>query len=275
MRKYNLLVRGVYTLKVSTIIQSSLLFLSTLVVFIGFSHQVLGRSMVSAQQSIPLIQLPVSLPNVHSLPKHVLLNVPAVNQWPELPNGCEVTSLSMLLQFEGIDVNNTTLANEIARAHTPRKIVHGVTVQWGDPNDGFVGSMRDFDDGYGVFNGPIDALAQKYLGADVDDQTGRSSKTLWEDLATGRPVEVWTNVWFEHLPSYDWMTWQSDHGPVRATMEEHAVVLVGYSKHEVYINNPENGDKDEAVARGPFLASWRQMGRQTITVKDPILHGLT
>jgi uncharacterized protein YvpB len=203
---------------------------------------------------------------VGPLPASVDLTVPAVDQWPTLPNGCEVTALSMLLDYEGIKVSNVTLAGEIARAKTPRQVVNGQTVRWGDPNNGFVGSMRDFDDGYGVYNGPIAALASKYLGTDVDDQTGCRSRVLWDDLASGRPVVVWTNVWFEYLPSYDWETWQSDHGPITASMEEHAVLLVGYSAHHVYVNNPENGDQSEAVPMSSFLASWRQFGRQAVTV---------
>ena len=33
------------------------------------------------------------------LPEAVLLDVPVVYQWPEMPNGCEATALTMLLQY--------------------------------------------------------------------------------------------------------------------------------------------------------------------------------
>jgi len=201
---------------------------------------------------------------VSPLPAHALLSAPAIDQWPALPNGCEVTALSMLLQFEGVPVSNMTLAHEVARAKTPRVVKNGQVVRWGDPDNGFVGSMRHWSDGFGVYNGPIAALARRYLGGDVWDQTGTDSSRLLRDLATGRPVEVWTNVTFK--PVYDWVTWQSDHGPVTVTYDEHAVLLVGYTRDDIILNNPENGAKDEKVPRGAFLASWRQMGRQAITV---------
>lgn len=42
------------------------------------------------------------------------LNVPLENQLPDLPNGCEVTSLSMLLNYYDIKVNKYDLADNIA-----------------------------------------------------------------------------------------------------------------------------------------------------------------
>lgn len=38
------------------------------------------------------------------------LNVPIENQMPDLPNGCEVTSLAMLLNYYGIKVTKEDLA---------------------------------------------------------------------------------------------------------------------------------------------------------------------
>lgn len=41
------------------------------------------------------------------------LNVPIENQMPDLPNGCEVTSLSMMMNYYGIRVTKNELANNI------------------------------------------------------------------------------------------------------------------------------------------------------------------
>ncbi|MCV5434324.1 C39 family peptidase, partial [Escherichia coli] len=42
-------------------------------------------------------------------------NVPFIKQLPELPRGCEVTSLAMLLQYKGVQVDKMQLASEIHR----------------------------------------------------------------------------------------------------------------------------------------------------------------
>lgn len=41
------------------------------------------------------------------------INVPLIAQRPELPSGCEVTSLAMALKFYGVNVSKTTLANKM------------------------------------------------------------------------------------------------------------------------------------------------------------------
>lgn len=47
--------------------------------------------------------------------KRVVLNVPLINQMddPKLYNGCEVTSLAMVLNYNGIDVTKSELADNI------------------------------------------------------------------------------------------------------------------------------------------------------------------
>lgn len=43
------------------------------------------------------------------------MDVPLISQNPELKNGCEVTSLAMVLQYAGIKVNKLELANSIKK----------------------------------------------------------------------------------------------------------------------------------------------------------------
>ncbi|PWI58489.1 C39 family peptidase [Sulfoacidibacillus thermotolerans] len=224
-----------------------------------------AKQIIDNLNSLMKGQLPSASGKFVPMPVRQLLPVKVISQLPELPNGCEVTSLSMLLQFEGIPVTNMTLASEIARAQTPLVEDQGQVVRWGNPNDGFVGHMSR-QPGFGVYNGPIAQLMEKYLPNDVLNLTGATKQTILRVLASGRPVEAWTNVYFR--PVTDFVTWMSDHGPVRTTFDEHAVVLVGYGKHSVYLDNPLTGEEAERVNAKLFWASWIQMGRQAVTVKQ-------
>ncbi len=252
---------------------SPYLFAQQLSLFHGTGIEDSGATLTSAvaQQILNNLTYVVQgdLPNAahqfEPMPRKVLLPVKIISQFPELPNGCEVTSLSMLLQFEGVPVTNVTLASQIARAKTPLVEKNGQVVRWGNPNDGFVGHMSS-QPGYGVFNGPIAALMKKYLPNNVENLTGDTQQQIIRVLESGRPVEAWTNVYFR--PVYNWVSWISDHGPVRATFDEHAVVLVGYGRDSVYLDNPFNGDQAQRVTAQSFWASWRQMGSQAVTVKQ-------
>jgi uncharacterized protein YvpB len=54
-------------------------------------------------------------------------------------------------------------------------------------------------------------------------------------------------------------------GDVRATFQEHAVLLVGYDKDHVYLNDPLSGQKQLQLEKSTFLPSWEALGKQAIT----------
>jgi uncharacterized protein YvpB len=208
----------------------------------------------------------------------VRIRVRALSQFPELPYGCEVTSLAMLLAWAGHPVSNTVLAGEIARDPTPPVLraipgFHGnplmEVTRWGNPNEGFVGSMtgRNGALGYGVYHGPVVRLLRRILPGRAEDLTGAAWTRILSVVAGGTPVVVWTTITFQ--PTREWVTWQSPEGPVTATPLEHAVLVVGYTPTSILINNPYNGEALEPVARGPFVAAWKQLGAQAVTVRMP------
>lgn len=209
------------------------------------------------------------------LPASYLIHVPGKDQYPQLPNGCEVTSLAMLMTAEGHPVSKMTLAAEMPK--DPTKLVltsyttsNGKTANkvqfWGNPNIGFVGSVYKAGYGYGIYNAPMYKFLNQLLPGRALNMTGDSFSAILQHVAQGIPVEVWTTTTFQ--PTTDWVTWQSPEGPVTATPYEHAVLVVGYSPGYLYINNPLNGEAAQKVAEGPFLGAWQQLGKQAITVKS-------
>jgi len=199
-----------------------------------------------------------------ALPAKTLLAAPLISQLPALFNGCEVTSLAMLLQFEHINVTNLTLASQVTRDPTPLVTNSvGAIVSWGNPNSGFVGSISGKEPGFGVYHGPIAALLNRYMPGRALDLTGSPLATIIATVASGRPVIMWTT--FNFLPVDDWITWQSPTGPVRTTMSEHAVLLVGYDKTDFYVNDPLTAQLDQ-IPQASFRQSWIDLGRQAVTV---------
>lgn len=210
------------------------------------------------------------------MPSHMLIHVVGIDQYPQLPNGCEVTSLAMLMAAVGHPVSKMTLAAQMPKDPTQLVLdtttnASGQTVHhveyWGNPNVGFVGSVYQAGDGYGIYHGPMTKFLNQLLPGQAEDLTGSSFHTILQHVAAGIPVEVWTTITFK--PTTDWVTWQSPEGPVKATPLEHAVLLVGYGPGVLYVNNPLNGEAAEKIPEAPFLQSWDQLGQQAITVKLP------
>jgi uncharacterized protein YvpB len=220
-----------------------------------------------------LLQIPVTKTNAFvefdltsiALKDSVLLDAPVINQMPELPRGCEVTSLAMLLQYAGVQADKMVLADQIKKDPTPYHKENG-QVYFGHPNTGFVGDMYSYHNpGLGVYHRPIAELAQNYLPGKIYDFTGADFEEIKRHLSDERAVWVIINTAYRHLePSY-FQTWQTPSGPVDITYKEHSVLITGYDANFVYFNDPLTGVKNKKAPIKDFEQSWVQMGRQAIT----------
>ncbi|WP_242237003.1 C39 family peptidase [Bacillus cereus group sp. BfR-BA-01316] len=192
--------------------------------------------------------------------KVMLSNVPLIQQLPELDRGCEVTSLTMMLQYAGVSVDKMKLANEIKKVDF---LDDGVR---GNPNEGFVGNIYTFSEsGYGVYHGPLFQLAKKYLPSEAVDLTGKSIGELYKSVNNGQPVVMITNATYAPLDEDEFTIWETNSGDVSITYNEHCVVLVGYDKESVYIQDPLNERPNISVSRADFEKAWVQMGSQAIS----------
>jgi uncharacterized protein YvpB len=193
------------------------------------------------------------------------LFAPIVRQMPELNRGCEVTSLSMMLGSAGISSNKMTLALQVKKDPTPyRKI--GLKIYFGNPNYGFVGNMYTFSKpGFGVFNGPIEELANQYMPNRVVNLSGQSFDEVLNYVSAGHPVWVITTSWFKPVPDQYWQTWYTPQGQIRITMKEHSVLITGYDSKYVYFNDPLDGQKNKAIPLNQFIGGWKQYGSQAIS----------
>jgi uncharacterized protein YvpB len=196
---------------------------------------------------------------------NVMLSAPLIPQLPELRNGCEITSLAMLLQFSGVKKSKMALAAELKRDPTPVKYEeNGQISVWGDPNKGFVGDITGKKIGYSVYHGPLLDLLKRYQKSAVD-LSGGTLYALEKKLKAGYPVVVWTTTNYQAPADKLWRTWVSPTGKIRATFSEHCVLLVGFDLNNVYINDPLSNKKQLKINKTIFLSGWYALGKQAIS----------
>ena len=193
----------------------------------------------------------------------VALDVPVDFQNPELPRGCEVTALAMLMRFHGIDTDKMTLAEKIAKCSVKRENING-NIHWGDPNDGFIGDMYDFSkQGLGVYHKPIFDLLTSYT-PNAKDITGGEFTDIEYYLSEGLPVWVIINSLYDFLGQAEFQTWHTPNGIIQITYRMHASVVTGFDEKYIYFSDPLYGaivkDRESAVA------AWEQMGRQAVII---------
>ncbi|WP_245799363.1 C39 family peptidase [Virgibacillus siamensis] len=190
-----------------------------------------------------------------------VLDVPLINQMapPQIYNGCEVTSLAMVLNYHDYNVTKSELANQIPRV--PLTYENGLK---GNPNKGFVGDMED-GPGLTVYHGPIYNLAANYAGSKAVDLTGKPAEVIFQYVAEGMPVWVITTT--NSVPVNNFQTWNTPSGKMEVTFSVHSVVVTGFDENHVYINNPY-GSKNQQLSKENFIAAWEQMGSQAVTIKN-------
>ncbi|PZE22565.1 C39 family peptidase [Paenibacillus xerothermodurans] len=195
--------------------------------------------------------------------KSAMLEAPVVRQLPELPSGCELTSLTMLLQFYGVQKDKMKLLPEMKRDTTPLRMgKNGEIVFWGNPNTGFVGEITGAAKGFGIYHTALFELQHKYIPTAID-LTNEPFHKLEQQLREGIPSVVWTTIDYK-VPN-KWTVWDTPIGPIKTTFMEHAVLLVGFDEQNVYVNDPLSGKAQVKIDKAQFLQTWEAMGRQALS----------
>lgn len=154
--------------------------------------------------------------------KRVDIEMKLILQNPELPNGCEVTSLAMVLDYLGYRVDKCVLSDD----YMPKAPV-------GQANfyEEYVGNPRE-QSGLGCYAPVIVATANNFLQTRKSnfcarDYTGSSFYEVINQLDSGNPVIVWISSYMDTEPrlTTKWLvngeslTWKSN---------LHCVVVSGY-----------------------------------------------
>lgn len=193
-----------------------------------------------------------------------------ISQLPELPTGCEITALTILLRHYGFDAEKTDLArNYLPKSWGNARYVDGVTYK-DSFFDYFIGDP--FSNGYGCFSGAIETAAEEYIashggGFTVRNISGCSPDTLYEYVADGLPVLCWATDGMIAPEYYE--TWYDNDTGERLDwyLNEHCFVLAGYDVNEgtVTLNDPMKGIITYSIDK--FETRFEQMYSQAILIR--------
>lgn len=195
------------------------------------------------------------------------LSVPEVLQLPQLPNGCEVTSLTALLQYRGFAANKLDLAYGYVPREDFAESPYGIIGP--DPEHAYVGDPATAS-GYYCFAAPLAQGANQYLqemGSTMHafDVTGVTDKGLELYIRGGDPVVVWITLDLSapRTGSFTWLI--RDAGKVYWPYSNlHCVVLMGWGRDTCTLMDPLQGIR--TVNQQAFLNCFKQMGRRALVI---------
>jgi uncharacterized protein YvpB len=187
------------------------------------------------------------------------IHVPLIKQ--VLQDDCEATALSMILAYRGRRVGQLALQEQVAHAKPLDPIISASGSEvWGDPSLGFVGRADGGGPagGFGVYQGPIAALARRH-GVSLDDLSGDRPPAIYRVLLAGHPVLAWVA-----LSNGPFATWQTPAGQaVHVNYGEHAVVLTGLGPAGISVNDPLSGSR-LTWPKPQFEQMWAALGRRAL-----------
>lgn len=199
----------------------------------------------------------------------VYIDMENILQNPELPVGCEITALTILLRHYGFDAEKT----DMAKNYLPTSWGNARTVDGKLYKDSFFDYFigDPFSRGYGCFSPAIEKAANKYIsshggGYTVKNISGCHPDTLYEYLIAGTPVLCWATDGMIEPEYYE--TWYDNATGEKLDwyLNEHCFVLAGFNiaNSTVTLNDPMKGIIDYNIDK--FEIRFKQMYSQAIVI---------
>jgi len=198
----------------------------------------------------------------------VLLDVPVVLQRPALPNGCEITALTAVINFYGYDVKHTTMSD----TYLPKQNFEYRNGERYGPNPyvAYIGNPREAKSGFFCYAPPIVEAANRYLSSinstrRAIDISGTTWRQIIDYLDAGVPVVIWVTEDLEKIkPGFSWRL-LSTGALFTAPGNLHAVVLTGHSGVDLHVMDPLHGERKFYM--GDLFASYTALGSHAVIIK--------
>ena len=191
------------------------------------------------------------------LPRSARIDVPAVQQNPELPTGCESVALTNALLSLGFDLETT----EIADAWLPTSSTDFVNAFLGDPRTA---------DGHSCMAPAIVQAAASYLAANgsnlkAADMTGAALEDVLQEVAAGNPVIVWCTIDLQDAGT-PYATASQDGRTYHLFANSHCVVLSGYDLDAGTVTASDSLVGSVEYDLETFATRYFQLGSQAVLI---------
>ena len=189
----------------------------------------------------------ITQPTVAKTPdSHYIADFETILQEPELPTGCEITSLTMALNYYGYDVDKITMAYDYLPILYDGVYTDNYGITFGPEIGNYF--LGDPGSAWGYFCYPeaIVTAANEYLSDEKSmikavDISGTNADSLYELVAKDTPVIVWITVYMTER--WDMLSWYTESGEeVEWSQDDHCGVLIGYDDDSVTIADPISGE---------------------------------
>lgn len=194
------------------------------------------------------------------------LDVPVVLQNPELPNGCEITSLTAVLNYYGMKISKLEMVDQ----YLPKQDFRMVNGRRYGPNPAlaYAGDPRK-QNGMYVFAGPIikaanAVIADKQANLRVTDMSGKSKDEILKLVQDGIPVVVWVTLDLSTPKKNKGWIYEGETIQREGYSNLHAVVLTGHMDNKVVVMNPLKGHV--TYNEDQFFKSYEELGAQAVAV---------
>ena len=192
-----------------------------------------------------------------------------IEQYPELPTGCEITAMTMVLNYYGYNVDKVTMAMD----YMPKVQAEFYRSEDGrlmgpDLENFFVGDPTE-ETGYICGTGAIVTAANRYLADVGSDLTAAAMKNvqpekLYDLIDQGTPVVIWCTINMEDRAETD--GWYREDGTyMEWSTNDHGAVLIGYDEDTVTVADPIYSRI--TVSRDQFEKIFAERGGQCVILQ--------
>ena len=200
--------------------------------------------------------------------ENVYIPINPLMQEPELPNGCEIVSLTAILNYYGYNVSKTIMADQYLPKQAFR--LKDSKIYGPNPYEAYPGNPRSKKIGWYSFAPPIVEAADRYLATQTNKMkatniSGSSKEEILSLLNHGVPVVVWVTLDLSK-PTLNAHWYLNDIGQYyKAYTNLHVVVLNGYKEDVVHVMNPLKGQVEYNMEA--FFKSYDEMGKHAVVLE--------